>query len=85
LGGGSSRPAVPPLLLRIVIYRRRYRPLVPPRRGPAVPVGQGGEASLYLGPGVLADWLVAWVAVQVKADGMIEDGAAIGGTQLPHA
>ena len=31
------------------------------------------------GAGVLVDRLVGWVAIQVKADGMVEDGAAIGG------
>src|SRR3954454_23724851 len=79
LGGGELPPRRAPLLLRVVIYCRRYRPLVRPRRGPAVPVGQSGKAKLCLGTGVLVDRLVGLVAVQVKADGMIEDGAAIGG------
>src|SRR4051812_7008964 len=54
-------------------------------RGPAAFAGPGGEASLCQGAGALVDQLVGWVAVQVKADGMFEDGAAVGGAQLPGA
>jgi len=55
------------------------------RRGPAAFADPGSEADLCPGAGVLVDRLVGWVAIQVKADGMIEDGAAIGRAQLPHA
>ena len=44
----------------------------------------GLEASLCHGTRVLADRLLGRVAIQVKADGMIEDGMAIGGAQLPR-
>src|SRR3954464_12718840 len=54
-------------------------------RGLASFAGPGGEASLCQGTGVLVDRLVGWVAIQVKADRMVEDGAAIGGAQLPRA
>jgi len=39
--------------------------------------GPGVEASLCHGTGVLADRLLGWVAIQIKADGIFEDGAAI--------
>src|SRR3954468_10725001 len=45
----------------------------------------GVEASLGHGTSVLADRLLGWIALQVKADGIFEDGAAIGGAQLPRA
>ena len=54
------------------------------RCGPA-PAGPGGEADLCPGAGVLVDRLVGWIAVQVNADGMCEDGVTIGGAQLPRA
>src|ERR1051325_6798562 len=55
------------------------------RRGPVASVGPGGEADLCPDAGVLVDLLVGWVAVQVKADRICEDGTAIGGAQLPRA
>src|SRR4051812_7641027 len=55
------------------------------RRGPVAPASPGSEAKLCLGAGVLIDQLVGWVALQVKADRMCEDGMAIGGAQLPRA
>src|SRR3954447_24116593 len=54
-------------------------------RRPAAFAGPGGEASLCQGAGAFVDQLVGWVAIQVKADGMFEDGTAIGGAQLPRA
>ena len=84
LGGRQLPPRCVPLLLRIMIHRRYYSPLVRPRRGTTALVGPGGKASLCLGPGFLVDRLVGWVALQVKADGMCEDGMAIGRAQLPR-
>src|SRR3954447_21950351 len=55
------------------------------RRGLAAFANPGVEASLCHGTSVLADRLLGWVAIQVKADGIFEDGAAIGGAQLPRA
>src|SRR3954454_2572822 len=55
------------------------------RRGLAAFASPGVEASLCHGTSVLADRLLGWVAIQVKADGIFEDGAAIGGAQLPRA
>src|SRR3954451_2833462 len=53
-------------------------------RGTTALVGPGGKASLCLGAGVLVDRLIGWVAIQVKADRMSEDGMAIAGAQLPR-
>jgi hypothetical protein len=55
------------------------------RCGRATFAGPGVEASLCHSTGVLADRLLGRVAIQVKADCMVEDGAAIGGAQLPGA
>ena len=55
------------------------------RRGLAAFAGPGGEAGFCLSAGVLVDRLIGRVAIQVKADGMVEDGAAIGRAQLPRA
>ena len=55
------------------------------RRGLVAFSGPAGEASLCHGTGVLADRLLGRVAIQIKADRMDEDPAAIGGAQLPRA